>query len=320
MSTESQVMALLEEGNPATEIPEAAWAGTTASDYLATLNTRSSNVTLLEPRQTEETRERTRSVRWIAAAIAVVVIGVTAFLISQRRQESPVVTEPPPTTTGVGESFNGYWESQSQKLVIDGDSYWVIEEGGLVDTGEFRSPGSLFFTSGADSTSCTKGMVGIGHVEWADDGESFTTRLVSMDCASGFAFGDRFVRTDPFEIPNTPPVAAQSDGFYPKLIGTWRSGTMEIEFLDERSYVMMRDGEVFDKGTYETGAGGSDEMPDGAAIVLRSDQDSPSCELGDARSSTYEVFDRLTFQLHEDACLARLNAMLPWMDFTPGDG
>jgi hypothetical protein len=317
VSTESQVMALLEEGNPATEIPESAWAGKTASAYLAALNTRSSNVTRLEPKQTRQMRERERPFRWIAAAIAVVVIGVAAFLIYQRSQESPVVTEPTPTTIGAVGSFDGYWESESQKLVIDGDTYWVIEDDGLVDTGEFRSGVSLYFTSSADSPSCAEAMVGIADVDWAEDGQSFNTRLVSTDCPSGFAFGDQFTRVGQFEIPETPSVAAQRDGFFPGLIGIWRSGTMEMEFLNEGTYVITRDGQVFDQGTYETSPGGSDAILEGAAIVLRSDEDSPSCEPGEERSSTYEVADRLAMQLHEDGCLARLNAMLPWMNFKP---
>ena len=316
MSTESQVMALLEEGNPATEISESAWAGTTASAYLATLNARSSNVTRLDTKHTEEMKKPGRPVGWIAAAVAAVVIGVAAFLIFQRAQESPVVTAPP-TTVGVGGSFNGYWESESQRLVIDGDTYWVIEDGGLVDTGEFKSGVSLYFTSSAESPSCGEAMVGIGDVDWAEDGQSFSTRLVSTDCASGFAFNDRFTRTDPFNIPDTP-AAAPSDGFSPDLIGIWRLGTMEIEFLDQGSYVITRSGEMFDQGSYETDPGGSDAIPQGFAIVLRSSEDSPSCEPGDARSSTYEVFDTLAMQLHEDDCLPRLNAMLPWMEFKRG--
>jgi len=314
VSTESHVMALLEEGNPATEIPESAWAGTTASAYLATLNTRSSNVTRLDTKQAQETKGPRRPVGWIAAAIAAVVIGVAAFLVFQRAQDSPVVTEPP-STIGGAESFDGYWESTSQKLVIDGDTYWVVEDGGLVDTGQFQSGVSVIFTSGADSPSCAEGMVGVADVDWAANGQSFNTRLVSTDCASGFAFDEQFSRTEPFDIPDTP-VAASSDGFDPALIGIWRLGTMEIEIPDDGSYVITRDGQVFDQGTYETAPGGSDTIPEGAEIILRASEDSPSCEPGDARSLTYEVAGTLAMQLHEDDCLPRLNAMLPWMEFT----
>lgn len=266
--------------------------------------------------------ERKRPPRWMmlsAAAVLAIVAGVVAVLLLANDDGAPVVTEPTPPTIGVEGSFDGYWESESQRLVIDNDTYWVIENGGLVDTGQFRSGASVFFTSSADSPFCAESMEFIGAAHWDEDGQSFSVRLVSTDCAYGLAFGDRFTRTDPFEIPDKPPAPTAAAATDPNnLIGVWLVGTRStIEFLDEDSYVITRDGAVFDQGAYETSPGGSDEMLTGAALVLRSDEDSPSCESGDERSSTFEIYDRLTLQLHEDDCAARLDAMLPFMDLRP---
>lgn len=102
MSTESEVMALLEEGNPATEVPKTAWSGTDAAAYLATLEQRSSEVTQLDTRpkrtRTEPTRDKQPPMRWLVAAAVIILIGVAFMLTNLDSDEPPVVTDPPPTT------------------------------------------------------------------------------------------------------------------------------------------------------------------------------------------------------------------------------
>ena len=68
MSNESHVMALLEEGNPATELGEHAWSHLDAAAYLATLHERSSEVTELKTRQ-PKTDDQSR--RLVPALVAV---------------------------------------------------------------------------------------------------------------------------------------------------------------------------------------------------------------------------------------------------------
>jgi len=94
VSTESQVMALLEAGNPATEVEDAAWSELSAAEHLAVLEERGSAMTKLvkDPRERAGGR---RSVGWAAAAIVAVVLGIGVLFISQRQSE---VAQPPATT------------------------------------------------------------------------------------------------------------------------------------------------------------------------------------------------------------------------------
>ena len=98
MSTESQVMALLEEGNPETEISETAWSETTATAYLATLEQRSSEVTQLDTKQTDPTSSKRSMMPWLIAAALAAVVGVAIIVSNQNSGEVPVVDEPTPTT------------------------------------------------------------------------------------------------------------------------------------------------------------------------------------------------------------------------------
>lgn len=100
MSRESFVMALLEEGNPATELGDHAWSHLDATAYLATLHERSSEVTQLDTRPGEATRRTRRG--WalgLSAVVAVVLVVLLATLVGG--DEAPPVDEPVPSTTVV---------------------------------------------------------------------------------------------------------------------------------------------------------------------------------------------------------------------------
>ncbi len=98
VSTESQVMALLEEGNPAIEVTETPWSETTAAAYLATLEHRSSEVTQLDTEQTEPTSPKRPLGPWLIAAAAAVILGVAIVLVTSNSETAPVATIPTPTT------------------------------------------------------------------------------------------------------------------------------------------------------------------------------------------------------------------------------
>jgi len=85
VSDERLVMALLAEGNPATEIAEDASTGVPAATYLATLEQSSSDMTQLETKQNEPERKRPWTTPWLVAAIAVIVLGVAAIAVNQTR-------------------------------------------------------------------------------------------------------------------------------------------------------------------------------------------------------------------------------------------
>ena len=107
MTNESHVMALLEEGNPATELGDNAWSHLDAAAYLATLQERSSEMTELKTRALEKRRDpgtERRRPRWVPVLVATVlalIVGTGLMLTSGSSDESPVVTQPPPTTTEV---------------------------------------------------------------------------------------------------------------------------------------------------------------------------------------------------------------------------
>ena len=77
-------MALLAEGNPATEVAEDASTGVPAATYLATLEQRSSDMTQLETKKSEQESKRFWTTPWLVAAIAVIVLGVACRSCSPR--------------------------------------------------------------------------------------------------------------------------------------------------------------------------------------------------------------------------------------------
>ena len=83
MSDERLVMALLAEGNPATEDADDASTGVPAATYLATLEQRSSDMTQLETKKNEQESKRRWTTPWLVAAIAVIVLGVAAIVVNQ---------------------------------------------------------------------------------------------------------------------------------------------------------------------------------------------------------------------------------------------
>jgi hypothetical protein len=87
VSDERLVMALLAEGNPATEVAEDASTEVPAATYLATLEQRSSDMTQLETKKDEKQTKRRLTTPWLVAAIAVVVLGVAALVVNQAGQQ-----------------------------------------------------------------------------------------------------------------------------------------------------------------------------------------------------------------------------------------
>jgi hypothetical protein len=80
-------MALLEEGNPATELEDDAWTETTAANYLASLDRRSSDMTQLETNNSRPEGHRLWTTP-LAAAIVVIVLGVAVVVVNQANQDS----------------------------------------------------------------------------------------------------------------------------------------------------------------------------------------------------------------------------------------
>lgn len=93
MSLEDRVMELYAESNPFPSAESLGLVAEEATEYLASLDARSSEVTRLETRYEEETN-RSRSVMpWLAAALLAVVAGV-AIILMTNDSETPVATTP----------------------------------------------------------------------------------------------------------------------------------------------------------------------------------------------------------------------------------
>ena len=107
MSDRDHVMALLAEGNPATEHGEHAWSHLDAAAYLATLHERSSEMVQLKTRNPVTVNRGARWAPVLVGALLIVILGTALVLISQGTEDSPVVTAPsttaaqPTTTTAV---------------------------------------------------------------------------------------------------------------------------------------------------------------------------------------------------------------------------
>lgn len=102
MSTESEVMALLEAGNPAVEAADAAWVALSAARHLAIAQERSIAMTKLDQRSSEQAGWR-RPLTWLVAAVAAAVVLVGVVVVTQRLTETdePVVAQVAPTRLDV---------------------------------------------------------------------------------------------------------------------------------------------------------------------------------------------------------------------------
>jgi hypothetical protein len=257
MTSEERVMALLEEGNPATRVDDAAWKDMGAPEYLSRLRES-------EPSDLVEVDEgglsRTTQVRRIAtaAAVFVLVAGLVMVLLTNDNEEAPVVTNPPtpttllqtPTTisTNPGDRLEGFWAGSRLTIHFTEDEYQIIEDNVVTDSGryEFREPGSLTLITTEDSARCGAGQVGDYSVDinggaavLIPEEEECPTRGISRT-------GSSFEATEAFEIPQsalsetrTWSADASSPGLYQtttfqpqvtfKLPPNWRSPAPDTE-------------------------------------------------------------------------------------------
>ena len=101
MIPEDRVMTIFVEANPVPDVDILNLVEVGSSDYLATLEQRSSNVTQLDARQSPSTRTN-RPSRWLAAVAAVIaIIGIGLFV---NRGGSEVAETGPPTLTYIGDA------------------------------------------------------------------------------------------------------------------------------------------------------------------------------------------------------------------------
>lgn len=208
-------MALLEEGNPATEVHDATRAELDAAAYLASLQTSDA--------RSVETYERIgerqdRRIRWriaAAAAAAILIGGVALALLNQGEAEVPVVTEPPTPTTesptsttmedAVGSGLSGYWSGARLTLHLEDGNYHIIESGLVTDSGNYETVdlGELTLRTLEDSARCAAGQTGTYQVDMTGGGLELDP--ISDECESRGIPRTRssFTPTDPFPIPDS---------------------------------------------------------------------------------------------------------------------
>lgn len=104
VSDERRLMALLSEGNPATDVAQAASLEVSAATYLATLERRSGDMTTYDSAKTQAPSPR-RGLAWAVAALTVVLaLGGLYFAFSgDDGQVVDQITVPAPTTVPVPE-------------------------------------------------------------------------------------------------------------------------------------------------------------------------------------------------------------------------
>lgn len=259
MSTESEVMALLEEGNPATEVHDAAWADMDAAAYLASLQTSDARLIELDERIGEGWH---RQIGWriVAVAAAVILIGGVALaLLYQVEEDVPVITEPPTPTTepltpttvedAVGSGLSGYWSGARLALHLEDGDYHIVESDLVTDSGtyEIGDGGELTLRTLEDSARCEAGQTGT--YQFGMTGEGLDLDPISDECESrGIPrTGSSFTPTDPFPIPGSAldvarswSAAASTPGRYETTVfqpmftfvlpPDWRSPAPELEF------------------------------------------------------------------------------------------
>lgn len=98
MSTEAQILALFEEGNPVSDIDGLGMFDLDAAAYLATLTTRSSEMTQIEE-ETEMQEQKRVLTPWLAAAAAVILVVTLGFVLLRPADDVVTSTTTPAPTT-----------------------------------------------------------------------------------------------------------------------------------------------------------------------------------------------------------------------------
>ena len=252
MSTEALVMALLEEGNPVTEIGDDAWSGMSASTYLAALQARSSEMTDIDTSQADgsaterpiPTSEPERSVpkrRWkpaLVAAAVVILIGVIVALAGLLGGEEPVDFSDPQS---VAEEFVSRFNAGDTASMMDmftPDAVLALNGAGL-DLSRARFEAWQAWDAGQKSqfvfAGCTR--EGTGHVceasfldavadaaGWAPGTMQFTIEL-SPDGITHIS--------QAFRMPDNVPLTGE-DPFFQWMLANHRDDLRAISCCEDR--------------------------------------------------------------------------------------
>ncbi|MDX1467866.1 MAG: hypothetical protein R3258_00850 [Acidimicrobiia bacterium] len=113
MTTESQIVALMDEANPVPDLDKYQVNEVDVAAYLATLERRSQKMTSTDTRPTTEKQPKRSMTLRLATLLLVVVAGVIAILLSQSDGDAPVATDPTPSTSDESALLAAYAAAQN---------------------------------------------------------------------------------------------------------------------------------------------------------------------------------------------------------------
>lgn len=210
MSLEKEVMALLEEANPATEVEDSGWTDMEAGTYLSRLQSREIDVD-----QSETLRDRRRWQIAAAAAVVIVTAGLAITFLTGTDEEAPVITDPPPTTvppttvqsTTIPETpdseISGFWRGARMTIQFGESDYHIIEDDVVTDSGthQFEEQGVVSFRTTGESARCENGDLGTYSYTLDDEVLELVPLEDGCDDRGIARTGSSFDATEPFSIP-----------------------------------------------------------------------------------------------------------------------
>ena len=208
MISEAQALALLDEVNPVPDLESYETGGAAVTPQLTKLVQRSSEMTQLDTRRTNQTPRPNQPRSWMAAAVLILLIGAIGLLFSQTREVAPVApvvtipTSSPSTLSTAGVDI--------AQLVDVND--WIAYQGPRPDGTAFVF---LMHPDGTGRQKIGEDVGAYGRPDWSPDGTKviFTTRggvtepLYSYDLATETS-SELFACVDPCVGDDDPSYSA----------------------------------------------------------------------------------------------------------------
>lgn len=313
MINEEQMKKLFAQSNPVPDLNSAELEQVGGRTYLATLETRSSEMTEVKTRSGEESAVRPRPRRGlvVGATVAIVslaVLGAT-LMFGWGIESTPSVIEeisPPPGVTMTADDFVGRWRT-------DGGAITFFYEDGTyevnvyppvgkttIDQGTWVVEGSEFvWATSAESLQCA-GAVGRYSLVPGEGGAVWMEVVGDDPCLNRAQSMSTYPLIPDGPLPSEPAVTEAA------LIGRWRTDDgQHVEFYEDGSFVVeavLFARELLDQGTWELS---EDEL------TWSSGADSPTCP-GMVGTYTVEAVGDGAFALYEigtDPCADRALAL-----------
>jgi hypothetical protein len=121
--TEQQMKVLFAQANPIPDASTVPLDEVAAATYLATLETRSSEMTTTETNPVETDKKPDRNWKPLLVAAAAILIAGLAWMVANRGDEVPPATQPPDS---VSTELQGTWGAGSLRVTFEGDEYAIV--------------------------------------------------------------------------------------------------------------------------------------------------------------------------------------------------